>query len=154
MTIPDNYNTISILIGSTKDCSTVLKWVDHEDKAVNEINCHISALTGFRGQWDKRKWLFKPLHNLRYLRDYAWVNMCIGVKPGSINRDRIEWYSNHTHKNGEDQPYQYGYMQTLTLEIPSNAKALILPEDKQIYIFAITASQRSIAVKNTQISMG
>jgi alpha-mannosidase len=151
ISLPDNYNTLSILIGSTEACDTTLNWANYEGQALTEVKYHLSAMTGFRGQWDKRKWLLKPIHYLGYHRDYAWVNMCIGVQPGFINRDRIEWYSTHTHKNGEDQLYRYGYMQSLALEIPSGATTLILPDDKQIYIFAITASQQNIIVKSSQV---
>jgi hypothetical protein len=42
-------------------------------------------------------------------------------------------------------------MQSITFEIPSGAKALILPDDTRIYIFAMTASQQSIIVKSSQV---
>jgi alpha-mannosidase len=147
--IPEKYNTLSILSGSTTATDAVFKWVDNNGKVINEVKSHISAMTGYRGQWDRRKWLLPVLHHLRYHRDYAWINYCIGVKPGFINRDRVEWYATHTHKKGQDQPYKYGYMNTITFDIPTSAKALVLPEDKKINIFAMTVSQQNTNVKNS-----
>ena len=83
-------------------------------------------------------------------RDYIWKNKCIGVEPGFINRERLEWYSTHTHKDGKKQAYHYGYLFTITLDIPDGAESILLPNDSRIQIMAMTASQQSIKLKNSQ----
>jgi alpha-mannosidase len=151
ITIPDDVNSLSILIGATEECNTVFKWVDHAGNISEEVKCHVSALTGYRGQWDRRLWLRKPTHYKKYARDYAWINVCTGVQPGFVNRDRIEWYATHTHKNGEDQPYHYGYMTNITIPIPKGAKTLMVPRDARIYIFAMTAGQQGVDLSGAQV---
>lgn len=133
-----------------EDCKTTFRWLDTNGKKIKDDSYHISSMTGYIGQWDTRIWKRKPNHHLKNQRDYAWINKCIGVQPGFINRDRLEWYSTHTHKNGKDQAYQYGYMYTITLNIPNGAQTLILPEDSRIQIFAMTTSQQFIKISNSQ----
>jgi alpha-mannosidase len=149
--IPEGYNTLSILIGSTDGCDGSFKLENQEGNIIENQSYHISPLTGFVGQWDKRRWLFKPKHHLKYKRDYAWINKCVGVEPGYVNRDRIEWYATHTHKNGEDQPYQYGYMYSITILVPAGTTTLALPDDKRIFIFAITASKQEVQLQSAQL---
>lgn len=108
-------------------------------------------MTGFIGQWDTRIWSKTPKHHLKLKRDYIWLNKCIGIKPGFINRDRLEWYSLHTHKNGNDLPYQFGYLFSITLDIPEGAKSLLLPVDERIYIMAMTISEQYAQVINAQV---
>lgn len=148
--ISDSFNRLSILIGSKEECDTSFDWANQAGNIINKTRTQLSSIFGFRGLWDRRKWLFKPKHHLKYQRDYAWINKCVGVEPGFIKRDRIDWYATHIHKNGEDQPYQYGYMQTVTLDIPSDAKSLRLPSDNRIYIFALTAFKENIKIECTQ----
>lgn len=151
--IPENMNCLSILIGSMEESVFSFNWANQAGSVLGSINTHLSPMYGFRGLWDRRKWLFKPKHHLKYSRDYAWINKCVGIEPGFIKRNRIDWYATHIHKNGEDQPYQYGYMQTVTVDIPSGAKSLILPSDNRIYIFALTASNEKIKIESTQSLM-
>ncbi|MHA1675385.1 MAG: glycoside hydrolase family 38 C-terminal domain-containing protein [Promethearchaeota archaeon] len=150
ISIPKGYNTLSILVGSTENCNTSLVWCDAEGKTIKDDECHIPSITGFIGQWDQRIWKKKPTHHLKNKRDYAWINKCIGVQPGYINRDRLEWYSTHTHKNGKDQAYQFGYMYNINLDIPKSAESLILPTDDRVHVMAITASQQFIKITNSQ----
>jgi alpha-mannosidase len=149
--ISEDYNTISLLVAAEEDCNASFTWLDTKDDAIKEKNYHISSMTGFHGQWDTRIWKRKPKHHLKNRRDYVWINKCIGVKPGFINRDRLEWYSTHIHKDGQDQAYQYGYMYTLTLDIPQGAKSLDLPDNPDIHILAMTTSQQPIKVHNSHI---
>jgi len=150
ISISEEYNTLSILVASEEDCNTSFMWLDTKGNNIKEVECHISPMTGFRGQWDTRIWKRKPKHHLKNRRDYAWINKCIGVQPGFINRDLLEWYSTHTHKNGQNQAYQYGYMYSITLNVPNGAKSLILPDNQSIHIIAMTVSQQIIKVNNSQ----
>lgn len=150
ISIPQGYNTLSVLISSKEDGLTSFTWLDADGSQLNEVNHHISAMTNYLGQWDTRTWKKKPKRHLKYKRDYVWLNKCTGVKPGYVKRDRLEWYATHTYKNGKIQPYHYGYFYTINLEIPKNAKSLVLSNDPNIYIMAVTASQQMIRIQNNQ----
>jgi alpha-mannosidase len=150
ISLPNDYNTLSILIGAKQECSAYFRWFDKDNNPLGDVKHLIAPITGFIGQWDTRIWKKEHTHHLKNKRDYLWKDECIGVEPGYVKRDRMEWYSTHTLKNGEVQPYHYGYMYTITLDIPKDAKSLILPDDNRIYIMAITASQQAIKVMATQ----
>jgi alpha-mannosidase len=150
VSIPKGYNTLSILQSSSEDRTTSFKWLDRDGNVLSENQSHLSKMSGFVGQWDTRIWEKEPEHFLKNERDYIWKNKCVGIKPGHVNRDRIEWYASHTLKNGESQAYKYGYMFTITLNIPNDAISLVLPEDNHIYIMAMTVSQQSVKIKSTQ----
>ncbi|TFF90451.1 MAG: hypothetical protein EU548_02925, partial [Promethearchaeota archaeon] len=151
ISIPEGYNTLSFLIASKEDCVASFKWLNDKKIQIKEEKHHVSAMSEFIGQWDTRIWKRKPKRHLKYKRDYIWLNKCTGVKPGYIKRDRLEWFATHTYKMGKVQPYHYGYVFTIDLEIPKDAKSLILPEDSRIYIMAITASLQEIKIENNQI---
>ena len=151
ISISEGNNTISILVASIRDCNASFMWSDIDGNHLKEDKHHISSMTGFLGQWDTRIWKRKPKHHLKNRRDYAWINKCVGVQPGFINRDRLEWYSTHTHKNGQDQAYQYGYMYTITLDIPRGASSLTLPDDTHVHILAMTTSQQLIKIRHSNI---
>lgn len=148
--VPENANTLSILIGAEDDVKTSMKWLDENGSVVDEETIHAPKMTGYLGQWDRRKWLWTPKRHLKNKRDYVWLNKCVGVKPGFVKRHRLEWYSNHTHKNGQDQPYHYGYMFTIPLDIPEGAESLVLPNDERIKIMAMTGSEQKLKLKSTQ----
>jgi hypothetical protein len=105
-------------------------------------------MTGFVGQWDRRIWRREPMHHRKRRRDYVWANRCIGIEPGFVNRDRLEWCSTHTHENGTDRAYCYGYLYTIELAIPQGAAALQLPDDPRIHIMAATASRQGPKVRS------
>ncbi|MHA1148171.1 MAG: alpha-mannosidase [Promethearchaeota archaeon] len=149
--IPEGFNTLSILVGSIQECSNTFKWVDGNGKQLNEETHLIPSINNFLGQWDKRIWKKKPKRHLKEKRDYFWINKCIGVEPGYITRARLEWFATHTYKAGKIQAYRFGYLYTIKLNIPKDAKSLILPDDFRIYIMAMTASQQKVNIQNNQI---
>lgn len=146
--IPQGYTSLSLLITADEDCEAAFDWYGPENRLLGTECRHIGSSTGFIGQWDKRVWKKKPKHFVDFKRDYFWFNKCTGVTPGYVNRERIEWYSTHTHKDGMDEAYRYGYLYSLILEIPSGAATLVLPRDSRIQIPAATASDRSIEVQS------
>lgn len=151
ISLSNGYNTLSILVGSKEESSALFEFVDAEEKVLAAEQHQISPFTGFIGQWDTRLWKKEPKHFLKNHRDYLWRNKCIGIKPGYVNRERLEWYSTHTHKDGKDLPYRYGYMYTITLEIPEGTDSLVLPNDKNIHILAMTASSQPIKLKSSLV---
>ncbi len=150
LSIPEGYNTLSILLSSEEDAKFSIKWEDDSQTIIKEEVHEIPSSTGYLGQWDTRLWKRTPTRHLKLKRDYFWLNKCVGVKPGFVKRPRLEWYSTHTHKDGEDQPYQYGYFFTTHLDIPQEAKKLILPENSSIYVIAMTTSEQPVKLKSIQ----
>jgi len=150
ISIPEGYNTLSILIGSKKECKTTFSWLDGKGKQLKKEIFQNPEMTKFLGQWDTRIWRIKPRYHLKNKRNYAWLNLCKGIIPGYVNRNRLEWFASHTYKNGKVQPYHYGYLFTINLKIPENARSILLPEDPRIYIIAMTVSQQRIKVQTNQ----
>jgi alpha-mannosidase len=151
ITVPANFSSISLLTGSEENMEIPFKWLDKNGGILKEELCIVSSMTDFAGQWDRRLWKREPKHFLKNRNDYAWLNKCVGIDPGYINRNRLEWYSTHTHKDGKDLAYRYGYLYSLKLAIPAEAKTLLLPDNKNAYIFAATVSDRGADLKSTQI---
>ena len=145
------FNTLSLLIGAVDEKNAVFKWLDSKGNVIKKESQMVSAITGFIGQWDTRIWAKTPTHQTKLKRDYIWLNKCVGIKPGFVNRNRLEWYSTHTHKNGADDPYKFGYMYTINLNIPDNAEALLLPTDEQIFVFATTLSLQKCKIISAQV---
>ncbi|UYP44531.1 hypothetical protein NEF87_000816 [Candidatus Lokiarchaeum ossiferum] len=150
ISLPHEYNTLSILIAAEEECKGTFTWRNSKGEDFQSTISSIPSMTKKVGLWDTRIWKNPPKHSKKFKRDYIWYNKCIGVEPGFINRNRLEWYSTHTHQNGEDQYYQYGYMYSKKLDIPTDAQQLILPDDGRIFIFAITASNQIVRVNSTQ----
>jgi len=138
--IPAGTSRISLLLASDVKASSEFCWLDADKEIISREAHEISTASGFIGQWETRTWKKKPRHFLKYHRDYAWLNRCTGVKPGYVNRQRLEWYSTHTHLNGEDQAYRYGYMYTLRLDVVEGAVMLMLPDNPAVKVFAASAS--------------
>lgn len=148
--MPTGYNTLSLLMSGKNDVDASFSWKNSVDNGIREDRIGIPKMTGFIGSWDTRIWKREPKHHLKYHRDYAWINQCIGVRAGSVTRDRLEWYATHTHKDGIDQAYQYGYLFTKTLRIPKGATSLTLPEDQRIYLVSATASNQRVQIQSCQ----
>ncbi|MBF9016773.1 MULTISPECIES: glycoside hydrolase family 38 C-terminal domain-containing protein [unclassified Oceanispirochaeta] len=149
--VPVNFDSIFLLTGSEANMKVPFTWLDKEGRKLAEELCTVSSMTEFAGQWDRRLWKREPGHFLKNRNDYAWLNKCTGVAPGYINRNRLEWYSTHSHKDGKDLAYRYGYLYSLNLAIPTGATALLLPDSNDVYIFAATVSERPAELKSVQV---
>ncbi len=147
--VADNHSSLYILAGAVEDCTASIAWLDQAGRELGRSNLDVPAMTGFLGQWDRRIWKKRPRHHLGYRRDYAWINRCIGIEPGCVERRRLEWYSTHIHADGIDQAYQYRYMFTSVLDIPAQVVGMRLPKEPRIKIFAMTTLDRAVSVKNT-----
>lgn len=148
--IPSGYNTLSILGGSYNRVNEAFRWLDSAGEVIERVETDILSMTGFIAQWDTRTWKKDPTYYLYNRRDYAWINKCTGITPGYVNRGRVEWYSSHTHSNGEDRAYRYGYMHSITFDIPIGAIALIVPDNKDVKILSMAVSQQNASVVITQ----
>ncbi len=148
--IPAETRIVSLLLAADTLTISDFSWLDGEGNVLSREMHEISPNSGFIGQWETRTWKKKPNHFVNHKRDYAWLNKCTGVKPGYVNRQRLEWYSTHTHSEGKDQAYKYGYMYTLRLNVVEGAAVLQLPDNPGIQIFAAAASSQTHQVQGIQ----
>ncbi|MBF9018108.1 MULTISPECIES: glycoside hydrolase family 38 C-terminal domain-containing protein [unclassified Oceanispirochaeta] len=150
ISLPEGFNSLSILCGADTDCSESFSFLDNDGEILNKEEVQISSMTEFIGQWDRRIWKKIPGHEAKQKRDYIWLNSCTGIDGGYVKRDRLEWFSTHTLNEGEELPYQFGYMFTKILEIPEKAVSIQLPSNSGVKIYAITASHQDCSVKSAQ----
>jgi alpha-mannosidase len=103
-------------------------------------DCTIEQWNSRIGQWDRRIWKH-PIPQI----DFEWSNPWVGLEPAFIKRAQVAWYSNHRHDSaGANEYYQYCYLFHYTLDAPAGgARALTLPDNPRIRIFAVTAAAGS-----------
>jgi alpha-mannosidase len=128
---------------------------------------------GFIGQWDTRLWKNDPRtgrewavsanHAVldpdpakqqeqghrnwspRYPEDY------VGLRPGYIKRADVVWYCSHHHTaEGLNQPYSYSYLFAYAIDLPTGARTLTLPDNRNIKVLAISVAEESAVVKPAQ----
>lgn len=104
------YNRIYFLAASREgDCTGTFRL----GKAEQEIT--VPEYTGFVGQWGH-----------------------IGHTEGFLKEAEIAYVGTHRHAPEEDQAYEYTYMFKFGMDIPKGATSLILPDSKEIVLFAAT----------------
>jgi alpha-mannosidase len=103
----------------------------------NKADLNIQNWGGFIGQWDDRQWTSKDTSH----DDYGQMT---GIKPGYIKRADLAWYSSHHHNaSGENVPYAYSYIFAYPVELEPGAKAIRLPDNKNIRILAISVAEEN-----------
>jgi alpha-mannosidase len=128
-----NYNSLYLLAASSSDDSKEIFKLDNQPTAIN-----IQKWYGFIGQWDNRLW-----HNYtKREADYSFKGIeYIGLTPGFVKTANVAWFASHRHlADGKNDPYIYSYMFKYKINIPAGAKELLLPDNSNIKIFAITAA--------------
>ena len=123
-----------------EDCVAEFHWVLQNEKSGVPVRFEIPSMGGWLGAYDQRLW--KRENRLR--RNYVWRIRCTGVEPGFVKRQRLEYYTTHTHQSGRDLPYRYGYLFRFCLPIPPDAKALKLPQDNRIKIMSATVANNPV----------
>jgi alpha-mannosidase len=79
----------------------------------------------------------------------------IGITPGFIKRAPLAWFASHHHTvAGTNDAYAYSYLFAYTLDVPVNATTLTLPNNDQIRILAITASNEHERLIPAQLLYG
>lgn len=104
-------NKLFLLVTSTKDDRRATFLVDDKSYQVN-----VPYYSGFYGQW-------------------GWI----GESEGYIKDASIGFVANHKHSThkGNDS-YSFAYLYKVCLDIPANARMLVLPKDAGIALFAAT----------------
>ena len=125
-------------------------------------NLTIEDWSGFIGQWDTRLWNNQdprewaisahhaawPADDLkqreqripssRYPQDY------VGLREGYIKPAALAWYASHFHTpEGLNQPYRYSYLFAYPIDLPANAKTLVLPANENIRILAVSVANEN-----------
>ena len=132
------------------------------------VNVTVQDWSGFVGQWDNRRWketetVLPPrtpppdvpadiaalLQRSRTRRD-PYGEM-LGITPGFIKRAPIAWFASHRHTQaGENEAYAYSYLFAYVMDIPAGATTLTLPNNYNVRILAITASNERNIVQPVQ----
>lgn len=112
------YTKLYMLVAaSDKECETQFK-VGGEEQSV-----YVPLWKGFYGQWGWRG------HNEAFLKDAT-----------------IGYVGTHRHKGDVGNlPYDFSYMYLVCLDIPAGAESITLPENGNVAIFAMTASENPLA---------
>jgi alpha-mannosidase len=120
----------------------------------SELN--IQSWTGWIGQWDTRIWKNAPDQNWPVSANLAaWHSLdlqslpkppawrypddYVGLKPGYIKQAPLGWYASHHHTaQGLNEPYQYSYLFVYSLDLPTGARTLTLPNNDRIRILSVS----------------
>jgi len=126
ITLPDgNYSTLYLLAAAaTRDTL--------ENFVIGTQTCplKIQRWEGIIGQW--------------YDRQFALDGITVvGMNDPFVKKDNIAWFASHTHQAypSKNAAYNYCYLYKYSLPIPAGAKKLVLPDNRDIKILAITVAK-------------
>jgi len=139
---------ISVLATAEHPVDLYFEFIDEHGNIIDQSKQFVGAMTGYIGNWDTRMWESKPKHQEKLKREYAWINRCIGVKPGYVTRERVAWYSTHLHNEGNDLAYEYGYLYNIKLEVPEVSKEMVVPRNGNVKILAMTGTNDDLFCKS------
>ena len=96
----------------------------------------VQKWTGFIGQYDNRIWdrTFGKI-------DYVCKGHVVGLANGYIKRDDVAWFCSHRHTPDKNDTYQFSYLYKYGFDLPADAKAITLPHNPKIRLFALTLAQ-------------
>jgi alpha-mannosidase len=165
--IPAGVRRLYLLAASAGDDEKVTLRIGNE---VRELV--IQNWGGFIGQWSDRQWkesevqlsprtpppdvppdIAALLKRTTALTDP--YGQMVGITPGFIKRAPVAWFASHHHNAaGRNEAYAYAYLFAYTIDVPSGATTLTLPNNDQIRILALTGSNESAGVKPAQLLYG
>jgi alpha-mannosidase len=159
-----HYNRVYILAASAGGDQTAAFRI-----SANAENLNIEDWGGFIGQWDTRifrnqddrNWAISAHHapwppsdeqqreqrvpSPHYPEDY------VGLQRGYVKPASLAWYASHHHTaDGLNQPYQYSYLFAYSIPLPPGMRALTLPDNDKIRIFAISVAEENPELTQTQ----
>jgi alpha-mannosidase len=95
----------------------------------------------FIGQWDTRIWK-SGIPEVAF----DWPYQLDNLSPGYIKRTPVAWYCSHRHNaSGQNEIYEYTYIYRYAIDIPANAKELLLPQNDKICILAASVAKDNAA---------
>lgn len=121
LTLPEGkWNRLYLLASSNEDDRITTFTVGTGKKSLTQ-ECTVPFYSGFIGQWGHK-----------------------GQTVGYVKDVDIAYVGTHTHNGEGDNPYVFGYMFRLSLDIPKGATSVILPDDPHIHIFAATVAHEEL----------
>lgn len=69
-----------------------------------------------------------------------------GHTKGYMKDAEVAYIGTHTHSTLEDRVYEYSYMFKYGIDIPKNAKYIIMPKDERVVVFAATLASEATGV--------
>ena len=118
------FNKLYILAAATMDTQGDLK-VGNQT-----VHLNVQDWTGWIGQHYGRKLYFNDLKVAEITNAYS-------------KRDNIAWYASHRHSPLANDAYQYCYVYKYEINLPKGAKTVMLPNNANIKIFAVTAAKNT-----------
>jgi len=106
----NKYNRLYILAASTNDDNTADFYVDGKPQAV-----FVPYYSDFIGQWG---------HD--------------GHTKGYLKNAEVAYVGTHRHSAENDEPYEFTYMFKYAINIPKDARQIVLPKNENIVIFSAT----------------
>jgi len=122
-----NYSKLYLLAAASDDITA-------EFKVGKQIsNLSIQKWTGYVGQFYKRI----------LTRDQNHVE---GIESPFTKTDNIAWFASHCHNAYpmKNEAYQYCYLYKYEINIPTGAKAIILPNERKIKVLGITVARPKV----------
>ncbi len=113
------FNKLYILAAAAMEDAAVSGTVRAGKKATDIV---VPSYTGFIGQWGHEG------HTEGYLYDAD-----------------VAWTGTHRHSPNGDHPYEFTYMYRIPVDIPANTTEIILPDNKDLVVFAATAVEEEYA---------
>ena len=114
-----DYNRVYLLAAAAIEEGSATATVK-AGKSTVEIN--VPSYTGFIGQWGHT-----------------------GHTDGYLTDADIAWTGTHRHSQQGDEPYEFTYMFRIAVDLPKGANEIVLPDNKDIVIFAATAAAEPMA---------
>ncbi len=97
------------------------------------VEQQVQDWSGYVGQWDNRLWKEPIPEN---------VANCTGLVPGYTKRDMVAWYASHRHHPQDgDEFYVYCYLFKYGFELPPGTRAITLPDNPRIRVFAVSVAR-------------
>jgi len=121
--IPDgSFNRLNFLVTSVGGPSAGVITIDRKQQPV-QIPDYSTPI----GQWNGR------------LSGDEFVEKPERIEPAYINTTPVAWYGLHRHTaKGENEAYKFTYLFLLSLDLPPEAKEIMLPDNPRIKVMAAT----------------
>ena len=163
LSVPQGMTRLYVLAASVGGDQNVNFRVGNES-----VNLTIQDWSGFIGQWDNRQW--KPRErevkprtpppdippDIAVLLQRSGTRLdpygdVASITPGFIKRAPVAWFASHRHTpDGTNEAYAYSYLFAYTIDVPPNARTLTLPNNDNVRVMAITASNERSSIKPAQ----
>ncbi len=137
--LPDgNFNKVYILAASIEDTKGKFKIGNTEEEL------EVPYYSGFIGQWENQSSGGASINGIKLTGNSA--------TPAYLRHQHVAYIATHRHKgNGTNEAYVFCYLFRFGLDVPKGAKILTFPDNKKIFIAAISlANDPNAGIKTAQ----